>query len=448
MYLKLLPNVINESNIDPIIQEYKDSHIQYMREDEFDGWVYLTKDVLVFDREEYIETLDKMFVLNNIILKKVVFFLMNNDVEALRKIGMSQPMIDMMVHIFNKGDYKTFDELALSYYGRYDLLLDADDGKWKVVEINSETPAWYPEAVRNHIIFNNTELKDSNYIDTNISMVWAFDNSLSGVFDRMVENVETKPNFLFTFVPACGEYFEMKKSADGTLYFDQEYDEDFICAKSMTWFFHNALNEVRESWMSVKVGNTDDIEIKDDGIYYENKKVNYLWSFYPLEWFFTDKGHEKFWDLYKNWAFEIVNNPMNLITQSKWIWAYIHNNIKNWVYMDLTDDEIQLFLDLVPEYRFEVSKEELPGFVSKPLYYREGVGIDNNEYIGTVVYQKRIKQQLITVNTFDGPVEGFLTFGLYMWENGWYVGSYTRFCDKPVTDYTAYYLPTVIEKLD
>jgi len=441
MQLKLLNNIVNEKNIDAIIKEYKDKKIFYMQEDKFDGWIYLTKDVLVLDNVEFWEYLNKMAIINNIILKKAVFNIMNKDIQALAKIGMPPEMVDIMQYVYNRWNYTSWDKIPLTYYGRFDMLLDSDDGKLKMVEINSETPAWYPEAVTNEIIFNNTSLKTSNYTDINADFKMNFYTSLYDVFHYIKKNKDTKPNFLFTFVPACWKYFEIKKDYDWEITFDQQFDEDYICGIHMTSFFYDQLND---SGINVKIWNTDDIELREDGLYYEGLKQDYVWSFYPLEWFFTDQGNTDFWKLYKEWKFEIVNNPLNLITQSKAIWAYIHENIKNWDYMGMSDDEISLFLDIVPEYRFSVWKEEVKNYVSKPLYYREWVGIDNSDYVGTMVYQKRINQAKIDIETFDWTINWYLTIGLYYGED-WFIGSYTRFCENAVTDFTAYYLPTVWE---
>lgn len=438
MKYNILQNKINDVNIEPIIQSYVDNRIHYMREDNFDGWTYLTKDFLHLDRVEYVQLLQKMELLNNTILKKVVYHIMKNDMKALYKIGMNKEMVDIMDFLFKKWNYQTADAIPLSYYGRYDLLLN-EENELKVVEINSETPAGFPEASTNEIIYNNANI--DGYIDTNYQMKELFASSMGEYFDKMKASIDSKKNFLFTFIPACWEYFEIKKNEDGTIGFDQEYDEDYICAIHMTNFFYQQLTPMG---MTVKLGNTDDIQLKEDGLYFEGVKQDYVWSFYPLEWFFTDKGATDFWKLYKEWKFEIVNNPLNLITQSKAIWAYIHENVKNNVDMGLTSEEIAIFLELVPEYRFSILPEESADYVSKPLYFREWVGIDNSDYLGTTVFQKRIKQKLLDINTFDGLEQGYLTLGLYMGETG-FIGGYTRFCNSPITDYTAYYLPTVLD---
>jgi len=441
--MNILRNVINETNIDSIIKDYVDKKNHYMREDSFDKRVYLTKDVLELDTKEFIELISNIETLNNTILKKIVFHILKNDINSLNKIWMTQEMVEVMDHIFKKLNINDYSQLPLSYYWRYDLLLDEKDNKLKVVEIKSETTAWYSETVSNDIIFKNTNLgwENTQYIDVNENMNMAFYKSLFHEFQKIKENKDIKNNFLFTFVSACWEYFEIKKDVKWKVYFDQEYDEDYICNIHMTSFFYEQLSK---EWINVKVWNTNDLEIRKDWIYYENEKQHYICFFYPMEWFFTDKWTSEFWELYKKWEFEIVNNPLNLITQSKAIWAYIHDNLKKWIDMWLSKEEIKLFLDIVPEYRFEITKEE-ENFVSKPLYFREWVWIDNQEYIELKVFQKRIDQKLIKINTFDWEVAWYLTLWIYMWED-WYIWTYTRFCDQPVTDFTAYYLTTVIKK--
>jgi glutathionylspermidine synthase len=54
---------------------------------------------------------------------------------------MTEKIADIMNFIFNKLNISDYKQLPLTFYGRYDLLYDKNDNKFKVVEINSETPS-------------------------------------------------------------------------------------------------------------------------------------------------------------------------------------------------------------------------------------------------------------------------------------------------------------------
>jgi hypothetical protein len=54
-----------------------------MREEEFDNWTYLSKDIMVLKQTEFNELIKNLNTLNNTILKKVVYHILKNDQKSL-----------------------------------------------------------------------------------------------------------------------------------------------------------------------------------------------------------------------------------------------------------------------------------------------------------------------------------------------------------------------------
>jgi hypothetical protein len=106
----------------------------------------------------------------------------------------------------------------------------------------------------------------------------------------------------------------------------------------------------------------------------------------------------------------------------------------------------------VPKYHFN----KQPNTVSKPLFFREWAWIGDDNFIWQMVYQDMIEQQEFTVNGFDSDDKGtdsemkwYLTIGIYFgdsyWnDDAWFIGNFTRFCKSKITDYTAYFLPVIV----
>ncbi|MDQ7009613.1 MAG: hypothetical protein Q9M94_04965, partial [Candidatus Gracilibacteria bacterium] len=97
----------------------------------------------------------------------------------------------------------------------------------------------------------------------------------------------------------------------------------------------------------------------------------------------------------------------------------------------------------VPKYFFKKPNDIKT--ILKPILYREGVGIGNDDFLGDSVFQEYIEQEKFNINCFyDGKVEGYLTLGVYMGEKG-YIGTYNRFCDNKITDELAQMIPMYLK---
>lgn len=439
---KILHKQFWENEFQDMLKEYLENQMPYVRESYFDNWTYISRDLLLLNENEWLNFIqNNIMILNEEILKKAVYYLLKQDQLWLERIWITNNMKEVIIHAFNNQKTSSYKDLLLTHYWRYDLLLDTEN-KLKIVEINSETPAWFPESSNNDIILRNAWLYHT-YKDINANIFNNIEVSLKRFIEKTKNN--SSKNFLFTFLPANSETLQVYETKEWYLDIKWSYDDDYTCSLHMSAMFYDILTKYG---YNVKMWNITDIEVKEDWLYYLWEKQDFLYSFYPLEWIFEDEWSEDFWNLYKDNKFIIVNNPINLITQSKWIWAYIHEDIKNWNKIWLTEEEINIFLDLVPEYKFHINENEIEDYVSKPFFFREWVWIDNKDYAkefpDKICYQKKIQQKIINVNTFsfEEAEEWYLTLWVYVWDNT-YIWAYTRFCADYITNDNAYYLPIV-----
>lgn len=450
----VLRNKINKDNIEKIVNEFLDYHLTYVKEIEDENMkdfyhYYLTKDLLVFDNEDFSNFFADMTTFHNTIIKKVVYHLMTQDVESLKKMQFSERMIEVLKKDFEMMNARSFEDIILTYYGRFDFLVWPDDDT-RMIEYNSETPAAFPESVYSYpCITKFLEINENEFEDINKWMENRLADSLERELDYIVENKSS-----VTVIFGLPE--------EGVI---DPLHEDYINAKQMTAFLKRKLPvEIDVRMIPV---NMLDIDEEDNGnlIFWdanENKhKIDVVWSFYPLEWLFEDEelaqGDFQIWDSYMQGKFRFINRPINLITQNKAFWAYIfeyvlENNI-------LSEREKAIVKRLLPSSSFTPK----PNTIKKALLFREGVGVDDNSWMFDNVpsiFQEKIEQQLFTIDTFydnkelyknsfsgdgSGYQNGYYTIGAFFGEK-WFIGIYTRFCERPVTDDTAYFIPAFLDK--
>jgi len=416
-------NIINNNNIKNILDKYQNMKVFYIDLQKQESRYYIWKDIFWIDMNQFVKLLSDIFLINNIILKKTVFHIVKNDIDCLHQLWFTDDMISVVRYIFSKINPISYKDLPLSYFGRYDIIIWEDD-TLHIVEINSETPAWLPESSNTDIIFDEVYVK--NLIDTNKELE---QNLYKSIFPKLEEIKKSdKKNFLVCFWDDHNEF------GDG---------EDMINTLYMTDFFVRNLPD-----KIVKMWNIADCETKSDWIYFEWQKQDFLYSFYPMEWYFTDRWGDTFWSAYMSWNFEIINNPLNLITQSKAFWPYLFETIQkqeNWdIGQIFSPKEIQVIKEYIPKYYFQ--KPSFFSFkktINKPLFYREWVGIWDSSFIWKQVYQDFIKQKKINFDTFEWMKQWYLTIWLYFGEN-WYIWTYNRFCENKITDHSAYFVPMYV----
>lgn len=282
----------------------------------------------------------------------------------------------------------------ISPHQRRDLLVDIN-GNLKVVEVNSETPAWLPESLNSYLFDPYVQLPNAN--------------------EKMRDNITRTFKRLWY------------------------KDVDVVFSDDSVWMFHRVGEDYTNAWYLAtfrkwRMINAGDIYLTDHIIEAYDKPIKRIHTFYPLEWFFLDEGSNAFWDLYLKWEFALVNWPINLITQSKAFRA------RCWENLDIVEScmDINVFKCFVPRYTFH--KRDYA--ISKPRLFREGVGIGKN--LEWSVYQDYITQKQFKCKTFEWVKEWYLTVWVYtnQTEVTWV---YTRFCESKITDYTAYFLPTYLQ---
>lgn len=174
-------------------------------------------------------------------------------------------------------------------------------------------------------------------------------------------------------------------------YDESEQDENKI-GEDVTnaWYLSSMIQNSRESF----VVNAEHIEMKDDGLYAYDKKIDNIQTFYPMEWYFLDEGGKQFWKLYLQDKFDIVNGPINLISQSKAFWAWVFEHLDELYNSGVITDK-NIFTAYVPRYYFTNQPQCIP----KARLFREGVGI--GEETKNCVFQQYIEQKKFECETFE-----------------------------------------------
>ena len=284
----------------------------------------------------------------------------------------------------------------ISDFQRYDLLIKKN-WDYKIIELNSETPAWLPESSCNDLFVEN----EKNFKSTNENI---FSNS--------------------------------KNSNVASIVFYDDQWEDFINA-----YFQASRFELSE------IINISNLELENDWVFFDWRKIKKIYSFYPLEWIFADKGWEKFWQLYLDWHFDLINWPINLITQSKKFWAYICENeekIFGFLETKISKKQLSKFIFLAKKFLPKSSFRKKDWFLPKPSLEREGNNIWNPK-AKNIVYQEYIEQKNFFVKTFEWEKKWYITLWIYCNQKK-AIWTYNRFCENKITDYTSYYLPAYFDE--
>lgn len=281
---------------------------------------------------------------------------------------------------------------------RYDLLVDTG-GRYKIVEVNSETPAWLPEACNSYLF--------DEFVDTMI-----MDNANRDFEDKLLAACK-KTNLL---------------------------DTDVILSDDWDWSWEDITNGsyLSSFWNHIWYSDVLDaaaLTFEDNWVYVGKRKIHNIYSFYPLERIFEDEWWDKFRELYTNNKFDLANGPINLISQSKAFRAWIFENLDLLKSESIDTRCIEMY---VPRYYF--SKREWT--IGKPRLYREWVGIW--EDIDDCVYQEYIDQKKFACLTFEWAKEWYITLWVYTSQDE-AIGCYCRFCENKITDYTSYFLPVYIQ---
>jgi glutathionylspermidine synthase len=302
------------------------------------------------------------------------------------------------------------EELCL--LGRMDWILD-NNGVWKVLEINSETPAGICETMYiSEELFK--KLNEFNFKNINSE----FKGKVLDQANKMIE-----------------EYAKVKEIKSiaivGSLYYEDWYTMNTI---------KTILSEIKG--INVILGNIYDLKVTKDGetLLYGNS-VDAIFRYYPLDWLeyeeTEDLGNLRV-GLEENKVISL-NNTNSIISQNKIFFALIYELVK---FNFFNEEETILIEKHVPYTTLEVSEMKTNDFIVKPILSREGKGItlsrnilNIEDYNEGYIFQEYIFSQMLN-NKY--PV-----FGTYVCGSE-FSGIYTR-VGSEITDMDCMYTPTFIE---
>lgn len=420
--IEILNLNLTEFQKNKLIQIAQNSNINY-----FQTWPNLESDytyfldsILIFKKQNFLRFIKDISILNNVIIKKFIYYILKYDLKKLFFFGLNFDVIDVLDFEFNKKLWAQEFLIKWSFFWRYDFVID-NKFWFKLVELNSLVPAWLPESLFSLnfdiIIKKNSRDYFEKIENLNKYFFLNMKNSFSQLFTKLSKSKWKNLIILYT---------------------DDQFWEDYSNSIYMKNFFYNNLRNYK---ININISDIENIEIRDDWIYFENIKQNYIWSFYPIERYFCDRWNKYFWNNFKNNNFDILNWVINLVTQSKSFWAYIFENINNnkiW----LSEFEKRIIKKYIPNYYFDKSKIKT---ISKPVLYREWVWIWDENFCWMKVFQKMVNQKKIEIQDKNILKNWFLTLWLYFWTN-WYIWTFSRYCENFISDYNSYFIPSYISK--
>ena len=363
---------------------------------------YINTNPLILDRNKYEELKDltnKMAV----IFKKVQSFAKDNI--SLYKDVLNLGYLEEVIKNSNT------EELCL--LGRMDWLLD-NNGVFKILEINSETPAGVCETmyIAEELLKNfNTKLNLKN---------------INGEFKEKVLAQTNK------MIEEYSKVKEIKSIAIvGSLYYEDWYTINTIKV---------ILSELKG--ITVTLGNIYDLKVGEEGeVSLYGNKIDALFRYYPLDWLeykeTEDLGRLRI--ALENNKVISLNNTNSIISQNKIFFVLIYELLK---FNFFNEEEAALIQKHIPFTALEANKIKTNDFIVKPILSREGKGIilsrdilDIEEFKEGYIFQEYIFSQTLN-NKY--PV-----FGTYICGNE-FSGLYTRLGSE-ITDMSCMYIPTYIE---
>lgn len=363
---------------------------------------YINTNPLVLDRNKYEELKDltnKMAV----IFKKVQSFAKDNI--SLYKDSLNLEYLEKVIKNSNT------EELCL--LGRMDWILD-NNGVFKILEINSETPAGTFETM---------------YIGEELLKKFNTKLSLENINSKFKEKVLAQASKMIA------EYSKVKEIKSiaivGSLYYEDWYTMNTIKV---------ILSELKG--ITITLGNIYDLKVTEEGetSLYGNK-IDALFRYYPLDWleYKETEDLERLRVALENNKVISLNNTNSIISQNKIFFVLIYELLK---FNFFNEEEVELIENHIPFTTIEVDKMKTNDFIVKPILSREGKGImlsrdilDIEDFKEGHIFQEYIFS--ITLNN-KYPV-----FGTYVCGNE-FSGMYTRLGSE-ITDMSCMYIPTYVE---
>ncbi|MDP4089865.1 MAG: glutathionylspermidine synthase family protein, partial [Bacillota bacterium] len=179
---------------------------------------------------------------------------------------------------------------VLCAVGRMDWVI-TQDGKLKLLEFNSETPAGIVEGIALSSLIKE-------------ELAFPYENPCSELADKIKEN-------LYGII----REYESVKEIKTVGFLTSTYYED--------WYTTLALYELlKDLPYEFIIGNIHDVVIKEGALYLYGKKLDCVYRYYPLDWF-CEEDMKGFIDAFGKASLSL-NPPHTLITQNKGLFVVLY----------------------------------------------------------------------------------------------------------------------------
>lgn len=295
---------------------------RYFRDKEYVGL-----DPIILDREKFKELKKACEDLCNIFKKSQNLVLENIDIfspilgtEALKKIAATKHTNEFL------------------FLGRLDWCLN-DRGQWKLLEINSETPAGIVESIGlSRIIKEELNIQYENPNENMVSII-------REEFLKILKDYE-KINPIINIGILSSTYYE-------------------------DWYNTKMLYRIiKDSKYKVHMGNIYDLTVKEDKIHIYGETLDAVFRYYPLDWFVKEDKEDVLKAFEKNTL--SINPPHTIISQSKAFLALIFELKEQGFF---STEEGAIIDKYVTRTTFDVEKLGIEDICIKPLLDREGNGV-------------------------------------------------------------------------
>lgn len=375
-------------------------------------------------------------------IAREVYRVMAKLAEDVRSKGDVMPIdiINMTpkLTLFIKDDYSPH----VTNIARLDFVKD-QNGTYKVVEINADTPCAMPEAF--------------------------YGNAVAQKYFAGNEDGGNDAELIEPFVELLKTALKSKINFSGvniTFAANNAYAEDWANMQ----YLKNALADyVQEhfdeyEFVNVRAARLIDLVVKDDGVYHDDGsgeyKIDVLYRLHPLELLMDDEADDgypvglKLMDLANMNKVILVNPVKAILMQNKAMMAIAHYLAASTNYFDSADR--QIVRTNIAETSMDAQDFAGRKFLKKPIFGREGCNISIIEPDGTFsyeaeeaddcadIYQEFIDSELVGVDTDAGRWEGKFTYSCFV-INGKPSKLFVRFSPYDITGIEALFVPVVVK---
>lgn len=292
-------------------------------------------------------------------------------------------------------------------------------GNWRMLEINSETPAGIMESiVLNDIIKSETGIKLS---DPNKHLVKLIREAFSGIVND----------------------YNQYRAIRNIGFVTPSFSEDWYNTKLLSEF-------LKDMPYNVSLGEISGLEAKEKKLYLYGEPLDAVYRYYPLDWLANDPYFEGVIEALKENS-PSINPPVSFISQSKAFLALIWELAEQGFY---EDDDRKLIDKYIPKTSLTAKKMRgTENYCIKPFFGREGQEITfsfskKEKKANNCIYQEWIDLQTVPLqlHTTVYSVQNSVCpiFGTYI-VNRKFGGIYTRGGSR-VTDHNAVYISTFIDE--